>query len=97
MLSSVVIVRFREIIKISSNTSKNFADIAKQGVISSLLRILFICIVLVVLGAFISILFGGYLLFAGLQITLASIVACICTIFILPLLWVFFNEKKSLN
>ena len=97
ILSSVIIVRFREIIKNSSNTIKSIEDVAKQGVVSSLLRVCFVCIVLSVLGVLLATLLGGYLLFAGLQIVLASITACICSIFVTPLIWVSLNKKKSLN
>ena len=95
VLSSVVIVRFREIIKNSSN--KSIAEIANQGVQSSLLRICFVCVALAVLGALLAILLGGYSVFVGLQIVLASLVAGACTVFVTPLLWVLFNDKKSLT
>lgn len=95
VLSSVVIVRFREIIKNSS--SKSIAEIANQGVQSSLLRICFVCVVLAVLGALVAVLLGGYSVFVGLQIVLASLVAGACTVFVTPLLWVLFNDKKSLT
>lgn len=95
VLSSVVIVRFREIIKNSSN--KSIAEIANQGVQSSLLRICFVCVALAVLGALVAVLLGGYSVFVGLQIVLASLVAGACTVFVTPLLWVLFNDKKSLT
>lgn len=97
VLSSVVVVRFKEIVKNSSTTIKSSADVSIQGVISSLLRVFFISIIMVVLGVFVAILFGGYLVFAGLQIVVASIAACICSIFVTPLLWASFNKRKSLN
>lgn len=97
VLSSVVVVRFKEIVKNSSTTIKSSADVSIQGVISSLFRVFFISIIMVVLGVFIAILFGGYLVFAGLQIVVASIAACICSIFVTPLLWASFNKRKSLN
>lgn len=97
VLSSVIIVRFREIIKNSSNTIKSIGDVAKQGIVSSLLRVCFICVVLSVLGILLATLLGGYLLFVGLQIVIASIAACVCAIFVTPLIWVSLNEKKSLN
>lgn len=97
VLSSVIIVRFREIIKNSSNTIKSIGDVAKQGIVSSLLRVCFICVVLSVLGILLATLLGGYLLFVGLQIVIASIAAGVCAIFVTPLIWVSLNEKKSLN
>lgn len=97
VLSSVVVVRFKEIVKNSSTTIKSSADVSIQGVISSLFRVFFISIIMVVLGIFVAILFGGYLVFAGLQIVVASIAACICSIFVTPLLWASFNKRKSLN
>lgn len=97
VLSSVVVVRFKEIVKNSSTAIKSSADVSIQGVISSLFRVFFISIIMVVLGVFVAILFGGYLVFAGLQIVVASIAACICSIFVTPLLWASFNKRKSLN
>lgn len=97
VLSSVLVVRYKELMKNPSNSGMSFSDIANQGVVSSLLRICFVCFSLIVLGAMFAGILGGYSVFLGLQIVLASLVAGACTVFASPILWVIFNDKKLLT
>lgn len=95
ILSTVVIIRYKEIMKNPSNSGKSFSEIANKGVANSLLRICFVCLSLVVLGGLIAVLLCGYSVFFGLQLALASLVAGACTVFVSPLIWVLLNEKKA--
>ena len=50
-----------------------------------------------VLGILLAVLLGGYSIFLGLQLILASLVAGVCTVFVSPILWALFNDKKALS
>lgn len=91
-LSSVIVVRYKELQKISTDLS--VLQVANKGAFESLLRILFVVSSLVILAVLVMVLLNVSL---GLQIAVASLVAGLVALFITPIVWVSLIDRKALS